>query len=136
MPDYIEIDLESVDLSYPIPPAGDYLASIEKYTIETKDDGSLKWILFEFMLLQGPEEGIGMKVQDRHDLNNDIGKKKMKQMALAADVPFDSKRIDLEPFSGRQVGVKIVIKPSKNDPDQKFANISKYFTPAPPIEDN
>jgi hypothetical protein len=132
MADYVDINLEEVDLSYKMPPPGEYKAAIDNYEFVTNADGSLKWIAFAFILLEGIEAGIGMTVKDNQDPNKDIGKKKMKMMALACHVPFSNQRIDLEPFLGQQLGVKIVHKPGK-DKETMFANISKFFELAPPI---
>lgn len=126
MSEFIDINLVEVDLSYKLPPVGDYLSSIESYEILRNDDASLKGIKFTFLLLSGIEEGIGMKINDLQDPNNEIGKKKMKMMALACGVPFSTQNIDIEQFLGQHCGIKIIHRPGK-DKETMFANISKFF---------
>ncbi len=126
MADYIEVNLEEVDLSFRLPPVGDYLGGIDTYELRRNEDGTLKDVQFSLTLLAGPAEGIGMKVKDNQDPNHEMGKKKMKMLALACGVPFDAQKINLEPFIGQQTGIRIVHRPGK-DKETMFANVSKYF---------
>ena len=131
MAEYIEVDLESVDLSFKLPPIGDYKAAIDSLEVIRNDDRTIKHVKVTLVLLEGPEDGIGMKLNDNQDPNHEMGRKKMKQMALACGVPFDSHKIDIEPFLGQQCGVKIVHKSGK-DKETMFANVSKFFPIEPP----
>lgn len=132
MADIIDVNLVDVDLSYRLPPPGDYTTCIDSYLPETNTNGSLKDIKWEFTLLKGPEEGVGLKLFDRQDPNHEIGKKKMKQMALACGVEFTTKGIDLSAFIGRSLKIRVVHKPGKEE-GQIFANISKFLELEPPV---
>jgi len=131
-PEYIEINLVDVDLTYKLAPVGDYHASIDTYEFVSKDDGSLRYIKFSFTLIQGIEDGIGMVIVDNIDPNHEVGQKKLKMLAIASNVPFDRQRIDLQPFLGQMIGVKLVHKSGKTA-DTVFCNISKYYALDSPL---
>lgn len=128
MAEYINVDLTNVDLSFKLPPAGDYLARIENYEVRRNTDNSLKDVAFKFMLLEGPAEGIGLTVTDFQNPNEEMGKKKMRSMAEVCKVAFDASRIDIQPFVGQKLKVKIIQKPGKTE-GVVFANIASYHVP-------
>jgi len=125
MPTWLDVDLEDVDLSYKLPPVGKYTALVQSYEIRHTDEGTTRDILFKFTLLSGEDDGVGMVIRDYFNMNNEIGLKKLKQLAIACGVPFDATRIDLELFLNRQVVIKIIHKPAKEG-DKIYANISIY----------
>jgi len=129
MPEYIDVDLTVVDASYKNPPIGDYLAQIESYEVRYNNaDKTLRDIHFKFKILEGNAEGVGLPLSDYQNPNEDMGRIKMKNMADVCKLPYDARRIDIQPYVGQKLGVTVIHKPGR-DAGTVFANISKYFVP-------
>lgn len=132
MATYLDVNLADVDLSFKLPPVGDYIAKIDGYEIRpTQDNKGVRDVKFDFLLIEGNPEGVGMKVNEFPDPKSDMGQKRLRMMADAVTVPYDRQHIDLDLFLGRLIQLSIIHKPGKNA-DAMFANIKTFGPPPKP----
>lgn len=124
---YLDVDLENVEVGFKLPPAGDYKATIEGFEIRNTGEGdarTMKDVQFNYLLVEGHEDGQGLTIKDFIDPKSDMGLKKLKAMCQACGIEHTKGRLELDKFSGQSVKLTVVHKKGKNE-GSMFANISR-----------
>lgn len=124
---YLDVDLENVEVGFKLPPAGDYKATIESFDIRHAGEGDarkLKDVQFNYLLIEGHEDGQGLTIKDFIDPASDMGKKKLKALCIACGITHEKGRLELDKFTGQSVKLTVVHKKGKNE-GSMFANVNR-----------